>query len=283
LDRDSDELHATVDKACAILQRTRDGDDLDPSDLSLTEYAVNGHLKETGVAKFNDLYKRVMAGEYTKPWLHGVEPMTRDHEGYIYYKDKQVEHYSKPYVYSLEAKRDLIELRNQCAYVERVGGELSSSNVIWGWEKYRGAYGNEKQAELDRALAGGGVTFSKVVIDNNWNTEIGFYKPGISNWDDIRDSPEFRNLYVNNDHDHGFEVSIQSYRYGGAKEVLDAEALSIIPSCFEYLKSNELLEKVKSQNFMIEPEREDSVEDEYDGYDSDMEDEDYDDDMGDEL
>jgi hypothetical protein len=36
-DRDLDELHATVDKCCEILQRTNDGDELDPADLKLTE------------------------------------------------------------------------------------------------------------------------------------------------------------------------------------------------------------------------------------------------------
>jgi hypothetical protein len=141
MDRSLDEMHTTTDKACAILQRTRDGDDLDPGDLYLTECAVNGFLTEAGVKKFDELHRRVMDGEYVKPWLHGVEPMTRDHEGYIYYKDKQVEHYGKPYVWSLEAARDLAELRNQCAYVESVGGEVSCTKVVWGWDNYRDGYG----------------------------------------------------------------------------------------------------------------------------------------------
>ena len=260
MDRDLDELHTTVDKACAILQRTRDGDDLDPGDLYLTECAVNGILTETGVKKFDELHKRVMSGEYVKPWLHGVEPMTRDHEGYIYYKDKQVEHYSKPYVWSLEAKRDLTELRNQCAYVESIGGDVSCTNVVWCWGNYKDAYGQAKQAEFDRALDGGGLTFSKVVIDNNWNSEMKFFTPGVPDWEYIRTGTEFQDFYKNNDHDHGFEVSIQSYRYGGESRTYGAEVMDAIPSCFDYLHANNALEKVHSQNFNVEPERENESE-----------------------
>jgi len=293
LSRNLAELHATTDMACAILERTCDGDDLEPGDLNLTVSAVNGSLTGTGIKAFDNLYRLVMAGSYKKPWLHGVKPMTRDHEGYIFYKDKQVEHYSKPYVNSLEARRALTELRNQCAYLELVGEEVSCANVVWGWEKHREAYGQEKQAELDRMLNGGGISFSRVVIDNNWNAEICFYRPDISGWEDIRDSPEFRDLHENNDNSRGFEVSIQSYHYGGEKEISDPAAFTLIPSCFEYLTANRLLEKVKSQNYMVEPVpecevddkkiddsdmSEDMDEDIYDDADDDM----YDD-MGDEL
>jgi len=267
LDRDLSELHTTVNKACEILHRTRDGDDLEPSDLKLTELAVNGHLNDKGIKVFDDLYGRVVTGKYKKPWLHGVEPMTRDHEGFIFYKDKQVEHFSGFYVNSLEAKRHLTELRSQCAYMERNGMEVSCANVVWGWEKHRDAYGKEKQAELDRALAGGGITFSKVVIDNNWNTEIEFYRRGTPDWEEIRNGPEFADLYNNHDRDHGFEVSVQSYHYGDTQESESPEALAVIPSCYVYLRANGLLETVKSQNFMLEPEHDEEMEDEAgDGY-----------------
>ena len=272
MDMDLSELHATVDKACEIMRRTRDGDDLEPDDLKLTEIAVNGHLNDKGIKVFDDLYRRVVTGKYKKPWLHRVEPMTRDHEGFIFYKDKQVEHFSKPYVFSLEAKRQLTELRNQCAYIERTGGEISCANVVWGWEKHREAYGKEKQAELDRALAGSGITFSKIVIDNNWNTEIEFFRRSTPDWEEIRNGPEFADLYNNNDRSHGFEVSVQSYHYGGTQESESQETLAVIPSCYSFLAANELLKKVKSQNFMVEPEREEEAEDEAEGGYGDMDD-----------
>ena len=80
--------------AIEILRDTSDGDKLGPSDLKLLELAVNGFLNEAGEVAFYDLHRRVMAGEYRKPWLHGVENLTRDHEGYVYWRDARVEHYS---------------------------------------------------------------------------------------------------------------------------------------------------------------------------------------------
>ena len=38
------------DKACEILQRTNDGDDLAPNHLWLVQEMVNGHLNERGEA-----------------------------------------------------------------------------------------------------------------------------------------------------------------------------------------------------------------------------------------
>jgi hypothetical protein len=260
MDRDMVEFHATVDKCCEILQRTNDGDDLDPADLKLTELAVNGRLNERGMKALDELHSRVVAGAYTKPWLHGVEPMTRDNEGYIYYKDKHVEHYSRHYVNSLQAKRDLTELRNQCEWLERRGIELSSVNAVCGWVKFAPEYSADRRAELDSALAGRGFTFSKVVIDNNWNDEIEFFTPGAPDWEEVRNGAEFKDFYDRTDREHGFEVSIQSYRYGGFRETGSTEALGLIPSCFGRLNTGNLLVKIKSQVFKIEPERENESE-----------------------
>lgn len=40
------------DHAIEILQKTRDGEDLDPKHLKLVEYAVNGLLNDTGLHIF---------------------------------------------------------------------------------------------------------------------------------------------------------------------------------------------------------------------------------------
>jgi len=162
-----------------------------------------------------------------------------------------VEHYSKPYVWSLQARRDLTELRDRCAFLERKGLEVSCANAIWRWENHRNAYGREKQTELDRVLAGRGITFTKAVIDNNWSTEVSFFRPGAPDWRELQDGPEFADLYNHYDHEHGYEVSLQSYHYGGSEETDAANAMSLIPACFSCLQANGLLEKVKSQNFNL--------------------------------
>lgn len=88
------------DKAIAILQGTEDGNKLTPSDLSLVQSAANNQLTERGQEVFAALYQTVLSGEYTDPasskfpWFHGILHLTKDHQGYVYWKGKQVEHYS---------------------------------------------------------------------------------------------------------------------------------------------------------------------------------------------
>jgi hypothetical protein len=221
---------------------------------------------------FNELYRRVISGEYAKPYLHGIEPMTRDHEGYIYYKDKQVEHYDNHYVHSLQAKRDLAELRNRCVYLERRGIEMSFSNIIWGWEGHKNAYGAEKAAALDNALTGGGITFSKVVVDNNWNDEITFFAQGVPNRDDVLSSAEFADFQRRCNNGHGYEVSVQTYRCGEGDETGNPEALALAASAFDYLSENKMLDRVKSQNYLVEPERGEYEDENEDELDDEMED-----------
>lgn len=82
-----------IDKALEIIRNTNDGEDLSPWDLKLVEMEVNGFLNEAGEQKFTELYLHVLQG-YVKPWLAGVENLTIDHTGYVYWKGQQVEHYS---------------------------------------------------------------------------------------------------------------------------------------------------------------------------------------------
>ncbi|MCH7554336.1 MAG: hypothetical protein IIC82_10110 [Chloroflexi bacterium] len=82
------------DKAISILHATHDGDDIAPCELSLLESAVNGWLTDEGKVAFDDLHRRVESGEYRKPWLFEVEHLTLDHEGYVYWKGVQVEHFT---------------------------------------------------------------------------------------------------------------------------------------------------------------------------------------------
>ena len=86
-------VHEICTAAIEVLRATNDGDDLDSRDLKLTECAVNGFLNPEGVRCFADLLARVRAG-YERPWLHGIENLTQDIEGYVFWRRIQVEHYS---------------------------------------------------------------------------------------------------------------------------------------------------------------------------------------------
>ena len=125
----------TCDKAIAILQATSDGDNLAPLDLKLVESAVNGFLTEEGIKAFNRLHETVIAGKYKQPWFHGIENMTIDHVGYIYWKGIVVEHYERPWAYSEEAKESAKELERRCKILESKDIPLSVTTAIWRWEK----------------------------------------------------------------------------------------------------------------------------------------------------
>jgi len=125
----------TCDKAIAILQARSDGDNLAPLDLKLVESAVNGFLTEEGIKAFNRLHETVIAGKYKQPWFHGIENMTIDHVGYIYWKGIVVEHYERPWAYSEEAKESAKELERRCKILESKDIPLSVTTAIWRWEK----------------------------------------------------------------------------------------------------------------------------------------------------
>ncbi|MFZ3168555.1 MAG: hypothetical protein WA130_13145 [Candidatus Methanoperedens sp.] len=123
----------TCNKAIGILQATSDGDKLDPLDLKLVENAVNGFLSEEGIKGFNQLHETIVAGKYKYPWFHGIENMTIDHVGYVYWKGAIVEHYEQAWAHSKDAKENAQELKRRCEILENKGIPLNITTVIWNW------------------------------------------------------------------------------------------------------------------------------------------------------
>jgi len=127
------QIKETCDKACEILKRTNDGDDLDPKHLKLVEMAVNGFLNEAGITAFNDLYTTVTAPGYVKPFFHNIQHLTIDHAGYVYWKGKEVEHYESPWAYSEEARIAALDLERRCKILDSRGVVPTIRTVIWEW------------------------------------------------------------------------------------------------------------------------------------------------------
>lgn len=122
-----------IDMALEILRKTDDGDKLDPGDLCLLQAAVNGWLEEPGEIAFYDLYKRVSKGQYQKPWLQGVTHLTRDHEGFVFWKEHEIEHWSGDLPYSKEGKQEAQELARRCKILESRGQPITTNTIIWNW------------------------------------------------------------------------------------------------------------------------------------------------------
>ncbi len=112
--------------ALFIIQSTKDGDDLAPHHLKLVEMAVNGYLNEEGEVAFYELAENVRNG-YQKPWFHGIEHLTIGHEGHVYWKGQEVEHYTPRWAYSEEAARQAHLLALKCQYLEAKGEDVDGA------------------------------------------------------------------------------------------------------------------------------------------------------------
>ncbi len=118
-----------------IIVSTHDGDDLAPHHLKLVEIAVNGFLDEEGEVALYELVENVRSG-YQKPWFHGIEHLTYDHQGFVYWKGQQVEHYTPRWAYSEDAHRRALDLAERCKHLEAIGEEVNGATAIWDWELY---------------------------------------------------------------------------------------------------------------------------------------------------
>ncbi len=121
-----------------ILQNTHDGDDLSPLDLYFIQQVANAHpadFTEAMELDLADLHRRALNG-YQPEWFHGIEHLRIDHEGFVYWKDKQVEHFTPGWAYSEEGKNSAEYLAKKCRHLESLGLVPNSINAVWAWEKY---------------------------------------------------------------------------------------------------------------------------------------------------
>jgi hypothetical protein len=129
-------MSASIHENCIeILRRTHDGDDLSPEHLRLVEIAVNAKPCEKIEAAIMALLARCRAG-YEKPWFHGIEHLTIDHVGYVFWKGRDVEHYDNDFAFTERGKRSATELAERCRHLESIDVEVTCSNAIWKWERF---------------------------------------------------------------------------------------------------------------------------------------------------
>jgi len=121
----------TYAKAIEILEKTNDGDTLDPSHLFVVERVINNYAFAEEVDVFNEIYKDVAAGKYQKPFLFGVEHITIDHSGYIYWKDIIIEHFNFPYLRKKECKKHVLQLAERCKWLESQSLDINLRTVVW--------------------------------------------------------------------------------------------------------------------------------------------------------
>ena len=127
-----------IEKALFVLQKTNDGDDLLAHRLGLVEMAFNDNLSDLGVEIFNRLYNDIKKDALKKEWFQGIENMTMDQEGFIYWKGQNVEHYEIPWAYTEKAYNSANELKRRCLYLESIDVRVNAVNTTWKWDEFSG-------------------------------------------------------------------------------------------------------------------------------------------------
>jgi hypothetical protein len=122
-----------IEQSLEILRLSNDGESLDPFHLGLVEAAVNNNLTEIGIQTFQQLHSEVTAGKYAKPWLCGVESVTRDLQGYVYWKGIAIEHFTFSAIGPERLKPMTESLARKCLHLEELGLPITSGNYLNGW------------------------------------------------------------------------------------------------------------------------------------------------------
>src|ERR1043166_9453559 len=74
-----------------------------------------------------------MAGCYAKPWLRGVEHVTRDHSGNVFWKGVPIEHFSFHIMSRERLEACTQRLAAKCRHLEALGLPVSSSSYLNNW------------------------------------------------------------------------------------------------------------------------------------------------------
>jgi hypothetical protein len=112
-----------------ILRGTHDGQDLSPDHLGLVEGYMCLELTSYGEEVLLQVHADVMAGRYQKPWFHGIEHLTMDHQGYVRYKGHRVENFLPHFMYTAEAKKYALEIAKRCQAFKESGHPLDMSTM----------------------------------------------------------------------------------------------------------------------------------------------------------
>jgi hypothetical protein len=121
---------STFNRVIEILRLTKDGNDLSPSDLRLTEIIANASiLSESEEVAFAELYEAVKNGRYEeRNRFHGIQHLTKAHNGYVKWKGSVVDHYS---FNDAEKEREAaLKLAETCKMLEEKGFPVNSWTVL---------------------------------------------------------------------------------------------------------------------------------------------------------
>lgn len=258
-----------IQKATDILSRTNDGNDLSPTHLKLLELAVNNQLNEKGIKMFDDIHKQVMDGEYKQPYFQDIEFMTRNHEGYVFFKGYHVEHFSSFWAYTLEAKDYLEQLQSRCLFLEGKGKNISFGEAVYMEDGLEKEYMDGVLHQLHSGMAENSIVFSQVKCDNHSGRNCKYLMSGTPT-DETMWNNKYMVDFVENTLDRDtcrrtYDAKTSTFVYGkGEPRDATDDELKSLNLCFDYLSKYNMLENIETNGFQkyFSNEMEDENEDE---------------------
>jgi len=125
--RTANDIADACDKTIHILQWTKDGSELAPSDLALTELAVNGLLSKEGYASFEQLHQAVCVTRTysrTNKLLFGIKYVTQHPNGWIEWRGRCIDRFS--YGDPGKQRTNVAHLAMVCSRLEEAGYEVNT-------------------------------------------------------------------------------------------------------------------------------------------------------------
>lgn len=245
------------EKCLAILEKDPDGTQMAPGHVGFVVYAMQNELDGGQKQQLDELYRQVIGGTYHKPWHLGVEHMTIDGDGIVYFKGQVAEYYNRNLMNMLNMRSDLVQLQQECLFLEAKGIPITaSSSLSCNWPlqgDYAEEFARDRQAALNRLLNGQSIYFCRVQA--GYRKDM-FLLSGWPNREEIYGNDLFRDLMRKNWVSIGEALDCVSCIYGtvGAPRPATQEELDILEACFGYLKDTRQVVAQQHHFPALEPE-----------------------------
>ena len=239
----NDTARGNHEKAQAVLQATKNGGKLAAQHHRLVELADHGvPLSPYQQKELDGIY--VKLPEYTPPFVHGVEHMTIDQEGVLYYKGVAVDYGALAWTTTLGGRADVLRVQDQCRYLEAQGIRPTVQEIFFNWGAYDKAYFDEKEAQLAALVPEGTQILLSYIYARGVNNEsVEFLLPGQAAAEDAVAHPIYQDTVGPGVAPLTVEVSV--YRCGiGQPQPATQEQCDMISLAFFALWTRGILNEV---------------------------------------
>lgn len=234
---------SNYEKAQAILQATGAGDKLAPQHYHLAELADHGvPLGPHQQAELDGIYAKLP--EYAPPFLHGVEHMTIDREGTLYYKGVAVDYGALAWTATLGGRADVVRVQDQCRFLEAQGIQPTTQEILLNWGAHDKAYFDEKAAQLAALVPEGTQILLSYIFARGVNGEtVEFLLPGQAGAQEAVAHPIYQDTIGPDVRPLTVEIEICSY---GSGQPLPAtlEQCDVVSLAFYTMQERGVLDEV---------------------------------------